>query len=36
MPHPHLMVETSPAGYRWLRLANRSAWAGVLPTPPVS
>ena len=19
MPHPHLIVETSPAGYRWLR-----------------
>jgi len=22
MPHPHLAVETSPAGYRWLRLAR--------------
>jgi enoyl-CoA hydratase/carnithine racemase len=22
MPHPHLTVETSPAGYRWLRLAR--------------
>ncbi len=22
MPHPHLMVENSPAGYRWLRLAG--------------
>ena len=22
MPHPHLMVEHSPAGYRWLRLAR--------------
>ena len=24
MPHPHLMVENSPAGYRWLRLAGPS------------
>jgi enoyl-CoA hydratase/carnithine racemase len=22
MPHPHLTVETSPAGYRWLRLSR--------------
>jgi enoyl-CoA hydratase/carnithine racemase len=22
MPHPHLAVETSPAGYRWLRLSR--------------
>jgi enoyl-CoA hydratase/carnithine racemase len=22
MPHPHLTAETSPAGYRWLRLAR--------------
>jgi enoyl-CoA hydratase len=22
MPHPHLMVENNPAGYRWLRLAH--------------
>jgi len=22
MPHPHLVVETSPAGYRWLRLSR--------------
>ena len=22
MPHPHLTVETSPAGYRWLRMAR--------------
>jgi enoyl-CoA hydratase/carnithine racemase len=22
MPHPHLMIEHSPAGYRWLRLAR--------------
>ena len=22
MPHPHLLVENDPAGYRWLRLAR--------------
>jgi len=22
MPHPHLMIERHPAGYRWLRLAR--------------
>jgi enoyl-CoA hydratase/carnithine racemase len=22
MPHPHLIIETSPAGYRWLRLSR--------------
>jgi enoyl-CoA hydratase len=22
MPHPHLTVETNPAGYRWLRLSR--------------
>ena len=22
MPHPHLVVETSPAGYRWVRLSR--------------
>ena len=22
MPHPHLAVETSPAGYRWVRLSR--------------
>ena len=22
MPHPHLIIETSPAGFRWLRLAR--------------
>jgi enoyl-CoA hydratase/carnithine racemase len=22
MPHPHLLVEHDPAGYRWLRLAR--------------
>ncbi|MFY9933228.1 MAG: enoyl-CoA hydratase/isomerase family protein, partial [Streptosporangiaceae bacterium] len=22
MPHPHLITDTSPAGYRWIRLAR--------------
>jgi len=30
MPHPHLMVENSPAGYRWLRLAGPQQLAADL------
>ena len=38
MPHPHLAVETSPAGYRWLRLSRpeRRNALDVSLLPPAS